>query len=152
MRPVRVSVKAIIIRDERLLVTRNRDRESDFFLLPGGGQEPGESLPEALQRECREEIGAEVEVHELLLVRDYVARNHEFAEGNEHFHQVEIMFRCTLLDDATLGAGSSPDGWQTGVEWLDLTSLDDARLYPAVLKRALPALGDLASIYLGDVN
>ena len=156
IRPVRVSVKAVIIENGRLLVTRNvtrnTDEDGDFYLLPGGGQEPGESLPEALRRECREEVGADVEVHDLVLVRDYIGRNHEFAAHNSDFHQVEIMFRCTLPDSAGLGNGSNPDGWQIGVDWLDLATLNETRLYPAVLKRVIPAIGDQRNIYLGDVN
>ncbi|MBO7107890.1 MAG: NUDIX domain-containing protein, partial [Verrucomicrobia bacterium] len=34
--------------------------------FPGGKQDPGETLPECLARELREELGIEVEVHELL--------------------------------------------------------------------------------------
>jgi ADP-ribose pyrophosphatase YjhB (NUDIX family) len=152
IRPVRVSVKAVVIQDGRLLVTRNVDDEGDFFLLPGGGQEPGESLPEALQRECREEVGAHVEVHDLVLVRDYIGRNHEFAATNSDFHQVELMFRCTIRGDAPIGNGSNPDGWQIGVEWLDVASLQETRLYPAVLRRVIPALDEQGTVYLGDVN
>jgi 8-oxo-dGTP diphosphatase len=152
MRPVRVSVKAIVVQSGRLLVTRNVDEDGDFFLLPGGGQEPGESLPAALRRECREEVGADVDVHDLVLVRDYIGRNHEFADTNSDFHQVEIMFRCTIRAGAPVGSGSSPDGWQTGVDWLDLERLHEARLYPAVLKFILPSLEGRTNVYLGDVN
>jgi 8-oxo-dGTP diphosphatase len=57
LKPVRPSVKAIIVRDDHLLVVVNRNPAGqDVELLPGGGQEPQESLPEALQRECLEEI------------------------------------------------------------------------------------------------
>src|SRR4051812_888206 len=95
---VRVAAKAIIMREGRLLVTRNVDAEGTFFLLPGGGQEHGESLPEALRREVLEEVGVPVEVNDLVLVRDYIARNHEFAQEGE-VHQLELCFRCTLLGD-----------------------------------------------------
>jgi len=68
-----------------VLVTRNMDRSGPFFLLPGGGQEHGETLPKALRREFMEEVGVPIEVNELVLVRDYIARNHEFAdEGDVH--------------------------------------------------------------------
>jgi len=42
---------------------------------------------------------------------------------------------------------------QTGIEWLDLSALEDHRLYPKVLQRLLKA-GVTADepIYLGDVN
>jgi ADP-ribose pyrophosphatase YjhB (NUDIX family) len=75
MRPVRVAAKAVIVQGGRLLVTENVDADGRWYLLPGGGQEPGEALPETLRRECREEVGADVEVGELLYVRDYIGRH-----------------------------------------------------------------------------
>jgi 8-oxo-dGTP diphosphatase len=152
MANVRVSVKAIIVVDGHLLVTRNRDEEGHFFLLPGGGQEHGESLHDALRRECREELGADVEVHDVGLIRDYIGRNHEFADHDSGTHQLEIMIRCTLLDEVVAGAGTNPDQWQIGIDWLDLATLDEHRIYPKVLRSALPALAVDSPIYLGDVN
>ncbi|MDI6870845.1 MAG: NUDIX domain-containing protein [Bacillota bacterium] len=155
---VRVSAKAIIIQDNRLLTTRNVDREGEFYLLPGGGQEPGESLPAALQRECREEIGVEVEVGELLFVRDYIGRNHEFAALDADVHQVELMFACTLPAGQVPRPGTDPDArqaglWhQVGVEWLDLDRLEEYRLYPRALLRALRLPAHRRPIYLGDVS
>lgn len=55
----RVSVKGLIYDDGKLLFVRER---SDTWDLPGGGLEHGESIAEALRRECREELGAEIEI------------------------------------------------------------------------------------------
>lgn len=55
----RVSVKGLIYEDGKLLFVRER---SDTWDLPGGGLEHGESIAEALRRECREELGAEIEI------------------------------------------------------------------------------------------
>jgi 8-oxo-dGTP pyrophosphatase MutT (NUDIX family) len=148
---VRVAAKAIVMRDGRLLVTRNENAEGAFFLLPGGGQEHGESLPVALRREVMEEVGVPVEVHDLVLVRDYIARNHEFAQQGD-VHQLELFFRCTLQVDTLPSNGPHPDIWQTGVEWLDLTGPDAARLYPKVLQRLLLATRIQGPIYIGDVS
>ncbi len=44
----------VLVRDERVLVTRNRGR--DRFYLPGGRREPGESDRQTLVREIDEEL------------------------------------------------------------------------------------------------
>lgn len=55
----RVSVKGLIYDDGKLLFVRER---SDTWDLPGGGLEHGEGMAEGLRRECREELGAEIEI------------------------------------------------------------------------------------------
>ena len=158
MRPIRVAAKAVIIRDGKLLVTRNVDDQGDWYVLPGGGQEPGETLPEALQRECQEEIGVDVDVRELLYVRDYIGRHHEFATHDGEAHALELMFACAIRPGQVPRNGPLPDGSQVGVAWLDLADLARHRLYPQALKRVLtaPAGGGTPDVprvvYLGDVN
>jgi 8-oxo-dGTP diphosphatase len=151
-KPVRSSAKAIIIRDNQLLVLVNRNAAGeDFFSLPGGGQEPLESLPEALQRECLEEIGVRVRIRALLYVRDYIAKNHEFAVENPLFHALELMFQCDLEAGEAPRVGTLPDDFQTGVRWLPLSELPGSSFYPKALRDVL-ATGDRSRMYLGDVN
>lgn len=35
---IRNSVKALIIEDDKILLTKNQDIEGNFYLCPGGGQ------------------------------------------------------------------------------------------------------------------
>ncbi|HEX2856854.1 MAG TPA: NUDIX domain-containing protein [Propionibacteriaceae bacterium] len=149
---VRPSVKALILRDDRLLVTENSDRTGLFYLLPGGGQHFGESLVEALRRECLEEVGLDVEVGELVAVRDYIGAHHEFAAWDSHYHQLELIFEARIAPGAEPGAASLADSFQTGVRWLPLGELDAAPLYPAALKTWLRLDADRRPVYLGDVN
>jgi 8-oxo-dGTP diphosphatase len=155
MRPVRVAAKAVIVQDGRILVTENVDDDGRWYLLPGGGQEPGEALPETLRRECREEAGVDVEVGELLYVRDYIGRHHEYAATDGEVHALELMFACTVRPGQTPGNGTCPDSGQVGVAWLPVAELDRYRLYPKVLRSLIAGLGrDVRPecIYLGDVN
>ena len=68
MMNIRNSAKGIIFRGEEVLLTKNLDDEGFFYLFPGGGQEFGETLHDAVKRECMEEVGQEVEVGELLFI------------------------------------------------------------------------------------
>jgi 8-oxo-dGTP diphosphatase len=154
MRPVRNSAKAIIVEDGRLLAVQKADEAGTYYILPGGGQHPGETLAEAVRRECREELGADVTVGAMLWIREYIGRNHEFAEQDADFHQIEFMFICALVTTEGLGAGHLLDDGQVGIEWLPLDTLERVRLYPAALRpmlRSAPNSGE-RPVYLGDVN
>lgn len=153
MKPIRNSAKAVIIKDGKLLCTKNKDHLGIFYLLPGGGQEPGESIHDALRRECMEEISANIEIGDILFIRDYIGKNHEFSEWDSDMHQIEYMFECSITDESCLGNGAVPDNAQIGVEWLDIGKLKDYRIYPSSLKGVLGEKGKKVNIiYLGDVN
>ncbi len=150
MYPVRTSTKAIIIENKALLVIVGKGEiGEEYYYLPGGGQDKFETLEDCLKRECLEEIDAKVIVGDILFVRDYIARNHEFAAFDPNFHQVDFYFECSLEPDQIPKNGASPDTTQQGVYWLPLSELETANLYPQKLKTALLARD---RVYLGDVN
>jgi 8-oxo-dGTP pyrophosphatase MutT (NUDIX family) len=153
MKHVRNSGKAIVILEGRLLVIKHRDSDGDWYSLPGGGQDPGETIADALQRECLEELGVGVDVGPLRYIREYIGANHEFSREDSDFHQVDFMFECTLLANPAHARPSRPDARQSGIAWLPLATLETSRLYPRELGRLLVNGIDLkATIYLGDVN
>jgi len=147
---IRLSIKAVIVREGRLLVLKCRDQEGIWYLLPGGGQQPGETIDQALRRECLEELGCEVRMGPLRFVRDYIAKNHEFAASDPDTHQVELMFACNLESEPSFA--TQPDSMQEGFAWLEVTSLPGCRLYPRVLEQALGSPATNGVLYLGDVN
>ena len=151
MKKVRLSAKAIIIRDGKLLAMHHRDSDGDYHILPGGGQRNGENLISTLKRECMEEAGVKVMVGDVIHIREYIADNHEFSAHKPGFHQVEIMFQCELLDNSEIGNGKHMDERQIGVSWLPLDKLAQYRLYPAILREVLRD-NSRQSIYLGAVN
>jgi ADP-ribose pyrophosphatase YjhB (NUDIX family) len=150
---VRISAKAVIVADGRVLLIKHRDSFGDWYSLPGGGQKHGEILEEAVRRECLEEICVHVRMGRLLFVREYIGQHHEFADEDGEAHQVELMFECELVDGTTPVLGLAPDETQTGVEWLELSDLARCGMYPKpvalILAKGVPSGG---AVYLGDVN
>jgi 8-oxo-dGTP diphosphatase len=53
----RIRVSAILRRENRILLVRQEKMSREYWLLPGGGVQAGESLVRALRRELAEEIG-----------------------------------------------------------------------------------------------
>ena len=150
---IRTAARAVIVRDGALLTVVLRDREGDFHVLPGGGQQHGETLVDTVRRECLEEVGVDVSVEEMLYIREYVGKNHDFAKRHAHFHQVETVFRCTLRGEPGHARAIARDNRQVGVAWIPLTEAHRFRLFPAVLKTLIQG-GEIRAprLYLGDIN
>lgn len=141
---IRNSAKAIIIVDNKLLVTKMNDGEI-FYLLPGGGQNPEEVLTATLERECREEVGYHIKVNELLFIRE--------GFDNAEIHRVEFIFDCTIIGKVE---NYSPvfDKMQCGLEWLNIDKLSILPLYPEELRYQIKqfAVKEHAKVYLGEIK
>jgi 8-oxo-dGTP diphosphatase len=129
---VRNAVRAVIVRDDRLLLLQNRgDDGEERFVLPGGAQDVGETLAQTLQRECLEEIGAAVTIGHLLHVADYFKIRQ--GEPSRVRHQVEFLFSCELPAGYQPMMGHHPDKRQIGVVWKLLRDLATLPLSPTSL-------------------
>lgn len=154
MKMVRSATRALIIQNGKLLtILMRRPTGEIFHVLPGGGQQHGETLHQSLKRECREELGVEPLIKDIAYVREYIGRHHNFKKAHREFHQLEVVFECELPVNATIGRGSEEDRLQVDIVWVDLDRLDKVNLYPRKVKEAL--MGGAfrrETIYWGDIN
>jgi 8-oxo-dGTP diphosphatase len=146
---LRYAAKALIIEAGRLLCLRKEGEIGKYYVLPGGGQDPGELLTETLRRECLEELGAKAEVGRLRFVQEYVGDNHLFKDLHGKMHFVNLYFECRLLEPV-LTHPLSPDAGQVGLEWLDVDRLGEAAFFPRVLAGRLGPAEAGEIVYLGD--
>ena len=155
-RRFRPSAKAVVVSEGRLLVTRNRtpgDPEGDWHILPGGGQQPGETLDRALRREVREETGLDVEPGRLLWIRELIVALRDDWPFDPEEHAIEFMFESAVLADH--GDAHAEDLYQVAVEWVTADQLVDLRFYPGALVPWLVSYmagGDTGPVYLGDTD
>jgi ADP-ribose pyrophosphatase YjhB (NUDIX family) len=136
---IRNAVRAIILRDDHILLLRKEYEDgSELYALPGGGQDTGETLEISLRRECREEIGCDIELHQLLHVADYF--KHRQTTPPSRRHLVELLFLCSVPADYSPHNGSHPDKHQVEVVWLPQTRLSTIAMMPPSLVTVLSAV------------
>ncbi|MDX1693753.1 MAG: NUDIX domain-containing protein [Ketobacteraceae bacterium] len=148
---IRNAARALILKQEKVLMLRKEDREGFRYALPGGGQETGESLKETLLRECVEEIGCEIRIRELLHVADYFRPRSTNPPTVRHM--VEFLFICEVPDDYEPCNGSNPDKHQVDVVWADLEELSRLPIFPkSLVANLLGMQGKSGHVYLGSVK
>ena len=85
-------VAALIRKEDKIFATqRGYGDWKDWWEFPGGKMEPGETPEEALKREIKEELSADISVEEFLTTVEY---------DYPAFHLTMHCYLCTLLDEA----------------------------------------------------
>lgn len=118
----RIGVRAIIYKDGKILAVKHKNKDGtakDFWAIPGGGLDPGESLEVGLKREMREELGVDVAVGRLLFIQQFTSTREDRDEELEFFflikntedfetidysgtsHGIEELAKCEFIDPAT---------------------------------------------------
>lgn len=100
-----VGVGAVCVRDGRLLVVRRgRGLAAGAWALPGGRQEPGETLQEAVARELTEETGLSGAVGPLCGVAERMGAG---------YHYVILDFWVEPTGDAVAADDAAEVAWAT---------------------------------------
>ncbi len=145
----RIRVSAVLRWQDRILLCRHEKAgRGDYWLLPGGGVNSGESLTDALHRELREEVGIEDElpVEGPVAIVDSIAPQRAFAAK----HVVHIIFAGDL-SGRSLEAATSQDAAVRGHRLFDRTELDDVVLHPPIQRFLRRWESGDPAVYLGSL-
>jgi len=149
---IRNAARAVIVRDGRILLLRKQGGgQGERFALPGGAQNLGETLAQALNRECEEEIGTAVEIVRLLHIADFF--KHRDTDPPSRRQLLEILFECTVPSGYAPRSGYRPDKHQVEVVWMPVEDLPAIKLLPAALSAHLGEnSADATAVYLGEIE
>jgi 8-oxo-dGTP diphosphatase len=143
----RIRVSAILRWHGRILLCRHEKPGKEYWLLPGGGVNSGETIVDALERELLEEVAVEdVPVEGPVAIVDSIAPVRSFAQK----HVVHIIFAGDLTG-RSLETVTSEDAAVRGHRLFAVSELDEIVLHPPIqrfLARWQP--GDPV-VYLGPL-
>ncbi|SMC41315.1 NUDIX hydrolase [Rhizobium sp. RU36D] len=114
----------------------------DYWAMPGGRAEIGETSARTIVREMQEELGCEVEVKRLL----WTVENF-YADGDYRYHELGFYYLLTLSEDFPFHpqdiVHTVVDGPTTvQFRWLPATqaAFEEARVFPLLLRERIENL------------
>lgn len=130
----KIKVRAIIIKDGRLLLIRRVKDNKEYWVFPGGGLEEFDLTPDAgLERECKEELGVDVSVAAIFTEQVFGTYR-------------EIFYICTILR-GKIGTGKGPeftgDPKLVGTyepEWIPIFDLSKKNVQPVEVRDRVGSL------------
>jgi ADP-ribose pyrophosphatase YjhB (NUDIX family) len=122
----------ILVREDKVLL--QKPNNSVDYAFPGGHIAFGETAAEALVREFREEMGADIEVAELKWVEENF-----FSWGDKPCHQISLSHLIKLKDTAQIPLNgrfiskeySENDDNAIYFCWIPLDEVKNIKVYPA---------------------
>jgi ADP-ribose pyrophosphatase YjhB (NUDIX family) len=123
----------VVLKDDKeILLVRHRKGSRQYWVLPGGRLEYGETFHECAVRELREETGLDVEVERFLFISEAIA-------PDRSRHIVNIYVKARVIG-GTMRVGNEPV--LAGVDFIALSELDRLTLFPPVGQIILDSIPD----------
>ena len=128
---IHVLSRAVIIDQDHILLCKTLDLQINFYFLPGGHVEHGESVCEAVLRELKEESGAECAIKRFLGCIEY-----SFEPGHNsicHNHEYNFIFE---VESASLKIHRVIPRIEDHIElmWIPLTKISELDFRAAPFK------------------
>lgn len=132
--PGRNRVGGICIADGYILmIERNRPSFGKYYVIPGGGMDPGEDPASTVKRELREETGLKVKaVREVFYEYTPTGGRHSYWIVNSKKLPVALPLRAEENSPARIKIRGTVTPC-----WIPLTTLSELRLLPPSIKTAL---------------
>jgi ADP-ribose pyrophosphatase YjhB (NUDIX family) len=115
----KVAVKAIIPKDGKILIVRDR-RDVDIWELPGGRVNVGEGIEIGLKREVMEELGVNINFKRLVHSEQHI----HIKDGPMHLF---IVCEVAMVDPVQ--AFKVPSEELAEMKWVDKNAISEFKIY-----------------------
>jgi ADP-ribose pyrophosphatase YjhB (NUDIX family) len=121
---VTVRVSGILINDKQeLLLVKHRKNNREYYVLPGGHLDFGETLEECIVRELKEEVLLETECKKIIAISQSIA-----PDGSRHIINFYVLLSASNYECKL----SEAEEIVVGAEYISLSKLSETPFYPDI--------------------
>ncbi|MCK5682580.1 NUDIX domain-containing protein [bacterium] len=143
----RIRVSGVLVSDNKILLVSHKKKDDEYWLLPGGGVDVGETLEVALLREFLEETGIHVKVEKVLFLSDTI-----YPDASKQIHHIIFAVSEAV---SSVDRISISDADIVQAKYIEISKLKDLKFYPPVNEKIMEFLhsGDqrYGAEYLGKL-
>lgn len=123
-------ISVVVLKDNQdILLVRHRKGNKQYWVLPGGRLEYGETFHECAVREMSEETGLDIQVEKFLFLSEAIA-----PDRSRHIVNIYVLAK---IIGGSMRLGREPV--LAGVEFIPLSDLERLTVFPPVGKSILEA-------------
>lgn len=135
MKEPRVRVAGVVVKDESVLFIKQEKNGKEYWLLPGGGLDYGETFYNCLKREFQEELNIEIEPKEMLFLSEGIA-------PDLSRHIVSVYFKAEWISgDIKLGE----EMILKEAKFINISEMEKYTIYPNIKKEIIEYVRDRSS-------
>jgi 8-oxo-dGTP diphosphatase len=136
---IRIRVAVIVVQEDKILLVKHQKYGKEYWLLPGGGLEFGETIESCAKRELKEETNLDIAPGDLVLVNESIP-------PDKHRHVLNLCYWAKLIGgDLKVGK----DGVLVDAQFMPINKLPELTIYPD-LKQEIIAI--LEQRYEGKIS
>ena len=131
----RIRVAGILIEDNKILLIQHHKNNKKYWLIPGGGNDWGETTKEALIREYKEETNMDIEVDEFLFFSETIS-----PDKKRHVLNLFSKIYLNNKEDSIIKLGE--EAVLTDLKFVTKEELETMTIYPNIKENLLKLMNN----------
>ena len=131
----RIRVAGILIEDNKILLIQHHKNNKKYWLIPGGGNDWGETTKEALIREYKEETNMDIEVDEFLFFSETIS-----PDKKRHVLNLFYKIHHNNKNDSIIKLGE--EAVLTDLKFVTKEELETMIIYPNIKENLLKLMNN----------